>query len=85
MSQVSFSINLSRQPGFFHVQLRKALLNYCQFSSRYPSYLAGENPNTFNPAFSNGSIMDIGFYCLAFAVALWRRLSRVLASATLLG
>lgn len=25
-----------------------------------------ENPNTFNPAFSNGSIMDIGFYC-------WRR------------
>jgi predicted dehydrogenase len=28
-------------------------------------------PNTFNPAFSNGSIMDIGFYCLASAVALW--------------
>ncbi len=23
----------------------------------------GENPNTFNPAFSSGSIMDIGFYC----------------------
>lgn len=52
-------------------KLRKAFLNYCQYSSRYQRYLDGENPNTFNPAFSNGSIMDIGFYCLATAVALW--------------
>lgn len=52
-------------------KLRKAFINYCQYSSRYQRYLDGENPNTFNPAFSNGSIMDIGFYCLASAVALW--------------
>ena len=51
-------------------KLRKAFINYCQYSSRYQRYLDGENPNTFNPAFSNGSIMDIGFYCLASAVAL---------------
>lgn len=43
--------------------IRKAFINYCQYSSRYQRYLNGENPNTFNPAFSNGSIMDIGFYC----------------------
>ncbi|MBN0684083.1 gfo/Idh/MocA family oxidoreductase, partial [Pseudomonas aeruginosa] len=49
-------------------KLRKAFINYCQYSSRYQRYLDGENPNTFNPAFSNGSIMDIGFYCLASAV-----------------
>lgn len=52
-------------------KLHKAFINYCQYSSRYQRYLDGENPNTFNPAFSNGSIMDIGFYCLASAVALW--------------
>jgi len=58
--------------------------NYCQYSSRYQRYLNGENPNTFNPAFSNGSIMDIGFYCLASAVALWGEPQSVQATASLL-
>ncbi|MEB5921907.1 Gfo/Idh/MocA family protein [Franconibacter daqui] len=65
-------------------RLRKALFNYCQYSSRYQRYLDGENPNTFNPAFSNGSIMDIGYYCLASAVALWGEPDAVIASACLL-
>ncbi len=65
-------------------KLRKAFINYCQYSSRYQRYLDGENPNTFNPAFSNGSIMDIGFYCLASAVALWGEPRAVLATASLL-
>ncbi|MEN0613373.1 Gfo/Idh/MocA family oxidoreductase [Klebsiella indica] len=65
-------------------KLRKAFINYCQYSSRYQRYLDGENPNTFNPAFSNGSIMDIGFYCLASAVALWGEPRAVHASASLL-
>ena len=65
-------------------KVRKALINYCQYSSRYQRYLDGENPNTFNPAFSNGSIMDIGFYCLASAVALWGEPQSVQASASLL-
>ncbi|MCK1968821.1 Gfo/Idh/MocA family oxidoreductase [Franconibacter sp. IITDAS19] len=65
-------------------RLRKALFNYCQYSSRYQRYLDGENPNTFNPAFSNGSIMDIGYYCLASAVALWGEPDDVIASACLL-
>lgn len=65
-------------------KMRKAFLNYCQYSSRYQRYLDGENPNTFNPAFSNGSIMDIGFYCLASAVALWGEPHSVQASASLL-
>jgi len=79
-------------PNFLHLQsclsrvgtLHRVYLNYCQFSSRYPRYLAGENPNTFNPAFSNGSIMDIGYYCLASSVALWGEPQRVTASAALL-
>lgn len=79
-------------PNFIQLQqslskagkVRKALINYCQYSSRYQRYLDGENPNTFNPAFSNGSIMDIGFYCLASAVALWGEPHGVQASAALL-
>ncbi|MGP3592616.1 Gfo/Idh/MocA family protein [Vagococcus sp. WN89Y] len=63
-------------------KLRKAFFNYCQYSSRYQRYLDGENPNTFNPAFSNGSIMDIGFYCLASAVALWGEPHGVQATAS---
>lgn len=65
-------------------KLRKVFLNYCQYSSRYQRYLDGENPNTFNPAFSNGSIMDIGYYCLASAVSLFGEPDSLNASATLL-
>lgn len=79
-------------PNFLQLQqaldktgkLRKVFFNYCQYSSRYQRYLNGENPNTFNPAFSNGSIMDIGFYCLATAVALWGEPQGVQATASLL-
>lgn len=79
-------------PNFIQLQqglaktgtLRKALLNYCQYSSRYPRYLNGERPNTFDPRWSNGSIMDIGYYCLALAVTLWGEPQQVNASATLL-
>jgi predicted dehydrogenase len=65
-------------------KLRKAVINYCQYSSRYQRYLDGENPNTFNPAWSNGSIMDIGYYCLATAVSLWGEPHKVSANASLL-
>ena len=65
-------------------QARRASFSYCQYSSRWPKYLAGEHPNTFNPAFSNGSIMDIGYYCVASAVALFGAPERVTASGELL-
>jgi len=65
-------------------QLRKVLLSYCQYSSRYQRYLDGDNPNTFNPQFSNGSIMDIGFYCVASAVELFGEPNKIIASASLL-
>lgn len=64
--------------------LRKAHFHYCQYSSRYQKYLDGQNPNTFNPDFSNGSIMDIGYYCIAFAVALFGKPAHIKADAVLL-
>ncbi|MBW3695808.1 Gfo/Idh/MocA family oxidoreductase [Vibrio sp. T187] len=79
-------------PNFKQVQLglskigrvHKAHLSYCQYSSRYQKYLNGENPNTFNPQFSNGSMMDIGFYCVSAAIALFGKPSKVQASGILL-
>ncbi|WP_299690346.1 Gfo/Idh/MocA family oxidoreductase [uncultured Vibrio sp.] len=79
-------------PNFKQVQLglekigkvHKAHINYCQYSSRYQKYLNGENPNTFNPAFSNGSLVDIGFYCVAAIVALFGKPDNAHASAKLL-
>ncbi|GEA50505.1 oxidoreductase [Vibrio inusitatus NBRC 102082] len=65
-------------------KLRKANINYCQYSSRYQKYLDGENPNTFNPMFSNGSIMDIGFYCIAACVELFGEPKSIKAHAALL-
>lgn len=65
-------------------KIRKAFITYCQYSSRYPKYLAGENPNTFNPDFANGSIMDIGYYCLGSAVELFGEPVSVKAEAQLL-
>ncbi|PSW06314.1 Gfo/Idh/MocA family protein [Photobacterium lipolyticum] len=52
-------------------KLRKVYFTYCQYSSRYLRFLNGENPNTFNPEFSNGSLMDIGIYPLSAAIALF--------------
>ena len=79
-------------PNFAQIQkninklgkLRKAHIHYCQYSSRYQKYLNGENPNTFNPDFSNGSIMDIGYYCIAFSVALFGKPKAIQADAILL-
>ncbi|MGF1762001.1 Gfo/Idh/MocA family protein [Aliivibrio kagoshimensis] len=64
--------------------IRKATISYCQYSSRYQKYLNGENPNTFNPSFSNGSVMDIGYYCIASSIALFGEPQRIQASASLL-
>ncbi|MGL6312261.1 Gfo/Idh/MocA family protein [Vibrio sp. WXL103] len=61
--------------------VRLAHLSYCQYSSRYQKYLDGENPNTFNPEFSNGSIMDIGYYCVGAAVELFGAPDTIHASA----
>jgi predicted dehydrogenase len=65
-------------------KMRNVYLSYCQYSSRYQKYLNGENPNTFNPIYSNGSIMDIGFYCVSAAVSLFGRPDKIQSNAKLL-
>lgn len=45
-------------------RIRKYVGIYCQYSSRYDRHKSGEYVNTFQKKFSNGSLMDIGIYCI---------------------
>lgn len=58
-----------------------AHLDFSQLSSKYPAYLAGQNPNIFNPACCTGSLMDLGIYCVYPALDLFGMPEGILASA----
>jgi predicted dehydrogenase len=45
-------------------KLRRVTFQYCQYSSRYDNFKRGIIENAFNPALSNGALMDIGVYCI---------------------
>ncbi len=44
--------------------IRRAVFEYCQYSSRYDRFKAGEVLNAFTPALGNAAIMDIGVYAV---------------------
>jgi scyllo-inositol 2-dehydrogenase (NADP+) len=52
-------------------KIRRYTASYCQYSSRYDAYKAGTVLNAFDPKFSNGSLMDIGIYCIYPLVVLF--------------
>ncbi|OAB47954.1 oxidoreductase [Paenibacillus antarcticus] len=52
-------------------QVRRYFAGYCQYSSRYDAYKQGNILNAFNPIYSNGSLMDLGIYCIYPMVALF--------------
>ncbi len=61
--------------------LRRVTFEFTQYSSRYDRIRAGEQGiNAFNPALSNGGIMDMGCYCVHGIVRLFGRPRRVHAS-----
>lgn len=64
--------------------VRRVISNKCQYSSRYDAFKAGKEVNTFNPVFSNGSLMDIGIYCIYPIVALFGKPKCIHASAVML-
>ncbi|NUH83893.1 Gfo/Idh/MocA family oxidoreductase [Bacillus firmus] len=61
-------------------QVRRYFASYCQYSSRYDAYRQGTVLNAFNPEFSNGSIMDIGIYCIYPLVALFGKPEEIKAT-----
>lgn len=52
-------------------KIRRASFEFCQYSSRYDKYRAGEVLQAFRPEFSNSSLMDIGVYPVHFALRLF--------------
>ncbi|SDK36839.1 Gfo/Idh/MocA family protein [Sediminibacillus albus] len=65
-------------------EVRRYFASYCQYSSRYDAYKEGKVLNAFNPQFSNGSLMDIGIYCIYPMVTLFGRPERLTASSLML-
>ncbi len=58
-----------------------AKIDFCQRSSKYDAYLAGEVPNIFNPALETGALMDLGVYCVYPALHLFGEPESVQAAA----
>ena len=58
--------------------LRRVSFEFTQYSSRYDRVRSGEpNINAFDPALSNGSIMDMGCYCVHAIAYLFGRPEKV--------
>ena len=51
--------------------VRFARIAYCQYSSRYDAFKEGRVLNAFDPTLKNGSLMDIGVYCVHVLVSLF--------------
>ncbi len=45
-----------------------ARINFCQRSSRYDAFMAGEHMNIFDMSLCAGTLMDLGVYCVYAAV-----------------
>ena len=52
-------------------KIRRATLEFCQYSSRYDRFLSGEVLNAFDPTMKNSALADIGIYPLHMAHALF--------------
>ncbi len=62
--------------------IRRASLEFCQYSSRYDRFKSGIYTNTFDPRLGNAALMDIGVYPMHLAVLLFGAPQRLLASST---
>ncbi len=51
--------------------VRRVTLEFCQYSSRYDAFLAGNPSNTFTPALGNAALLDIGVYPLHMCIFLF--------------
>ncbi len=60
--------------------IRRATLQYCQYSSRYDNYKRGIVENAFKPELSNGALMDIGVYVVSCMIRLFGAPQSVKAS-----
>ncbi|WP_062447599.1 Gfo/Idh/MocA family protein [Thalassobacillus devorans] len=79
-------------PNFLSIQknlhkigkVRRYVGTFCKYSSRYDAYKEGKVLNAFNPKFSNGSLMDLGVYCIYPMLLLFGPPQSIQANAVLL-
>ncbi|WP_201716750.1 Gfo/Idh/MocA family protein [Rossellomorea arthrocnemi] len=64
--------------------IRKVNVSCCKYSSRYDAYKEGTILNAFNPAFSNGALMDLGVYCIFPMMVLFGEPDEIKATAIML-
>ena len=64
--------------------VRRYFASYCQYSSRYDRFKAGETANVFSPEFSGGSLVDIGIYGVYPMVVLFGRPEKIASHALVL-
>lgn len=64
--------------------VRRYFASYCQYSSRYDQYKKGIVLNAFDPKFANGSLMDLGVYCLYPLITLFGEPNEVKATGIML-
>lgn len=79
-------------PGFAAIQeqlpklgaIRRYFASYGQYSSRYDAYKQGNVLNAFKPELSNGSLMDLGVYCVYPLAVLFGQPQKIQANGLLL-
>lgn len=64
--------------------IRRASVNYCQYSSRYDSFKEGQEHNIFKRECSAGALMDIGVYCVHTLLYLLGKPERVFGQSVML-
>lgn len=57
--------------------IRRAVFEFCQYSSRYDAFRSGEIMNAFNPSLGNAAVMDIGVYAIAVCISLFGMPKRI--------
>lgn len=80
------------EPGFLWLRdhlscvgtVRRVSFQYGKYSSRYDKFKSGIVENAFNPAFSNGALMDIGVYCVHPMVRLFGMPQKIMADSLVL-
>ena len=65
-------------------RIRRATFEFCQYSSRYERFKAGEHVNVFDASLGNAALMDLAVYCLHTCVALFGSPKTIHAGASFL-
>ena len=64
--------------------IRRSSFVFCQYSSRYDKFKAGDVQNAFDPKIYNSALADIGIYPLHLAVSLFGKPNKIRSTALFL-